>query len=308
MSSSQPLRLGTRGSALARWQANWVASQLQQQGVEVSIILISTTGDRQTGPLTAGGSPGLFTKEIQAALLRNEIDLAVHSLKDLPTQATEGLILAAIPVRESPWDVLVSSSSARLDQLAPGARVGTGSPRRKAQLLHLRPDLQITAVRGNVDTRLKKLADGQYDGLILAEAGLRRLELHDCISEVLSADQMLPAVGQGALGIEVRRQDERSQTLLKHLNDPTTAASVTAERTVLTRLEAGCLAPVATWGRVNNDQLLLDAIVLNENGSQRLVAQGEGSVAEAIEIGQQVAQQLLQQGAAHIITKAHQEN
>ena len=174
MSAPQPLRLGTRGSALARWQANWVASQLQDQGTEVSIILISTTGDRQSGPLTAGGSPGLFTKEIQAALLRDEIDLAVHSLKDLPTQPTEGLSLAAIPVRESPWDVLVSSSSLALEQLAPGARVGTGSPRRKAQLLHLRPDLQVTAVRGNVDTRLKKLADGQYDGLILAEAGLRR--------------------------------------------------------------------------------------------------------------------------------------
>ena len=308
MSSPQPLRLGTRGSALARWQADWVTSQLQQQGIDVSIILISTTGDRQTGPLTAGGSPGLFTKEIQAALLRDEIDVAVHSLKDLPTQATEGLSLAAIPIRESPWDVLVSSSSTGLEQLAPGACVGTGSPRRKAQLLHLRPDLQVTAVRGNVDTRLKKLAAGQYDGLILAEAGLRRLELHDCISEVLSADQMLPAVGQGALGIEVRRQDQRSQALLEHLNDPTTAASVTAERTVLATLQAGCLAPVATWGRVDNDQLLLDAIVLNEDGSQRLVAQGEGKIAAAIEIGQEVAQQLLQQGAARLITEAHQEN
>ncbi len=307
MSAPQPLRLGTRGSALARWQANWVTTQLEQQGTEVSIVLISTSGDKQTGPLTAGGSPGLFTKEIQAALLRDEIDLAVHSLKDLPTQPTQDLSLAAIPVRESPWDVLVSSSSTALEELAPGARIGTGSPRRKAQLLHLRPDLEINAIRGNVDTRLKKLADGQYDALILAEAGLRRLELQDCISQVLSADQMLPAVGQGALGIEVRDQDQRSRDLLKPLNDPTTAASVTAERTVLATLQAGCLAPVATWGRVDNEQLLLDAIVMNEDGSQRLVAQGEGTVSEAKAIGEKVAQQLLDQGAAGLIADAHQE-
>jgi len=306
MSAPQPLRLGTRGSALARWQANWVANQLQQHGTEVSIVLITTSGDKQTGPLTAGGSPGLFTKEIQAALLRDEIDLAVHSLKDLPTQPTEDFSLAAIPVRESPWDALVSSTATGLDELAPGARIGTGSPRRKAQLLHIRPDLEITAVRGNVDTRLKKLADGQYDALILAEAGLRRLELQDCISEVLSAEQMLPAVGQGALGIEIRQADQRSRDLLEPLNDPTTAASVTAERTVLATLQAGCLAPVATWGRVEKEKLLLDAIVLSEDGNQRLVGRGEGSITEAAAIGQEVAQQLLEQGAASLIADAHQ--
>ncbi len=308
MSSPQPLRLGTRGSALARWQADWVASQLQQQGIEVSIVLISTTGDTQTGSLTAGGSPGLFTKEIQAALLRDEIDVAVHSLKDLPTQSSEGLSLAAIPLRESPWDVLVSSQSASLDQLAAGACVGTGSPRRKAQLLHIRPDLQVTEVRGNVDTRLKKLADGQYDALVLAEAGLRRLGLHDRITEVLTPAQMLPAVGQGALGIEVRSQDQQRQDILAYLNDPATVAAVTAERTVLSTLQAGCLAPVATWGRVDDEQLLLDAIVLNGDGSQRLVAQGQGSICQVTEVGQDVAQQLLQQGAAELIAEAHDES
>jgi hydroxymethylbilane synthase len=308
MSSPQPLRLGTRGSALARWQADWVASQLQQQGIEVSIVLISTTGDTQTGSLTAGGSPGLFTKEIQAALLRDEIDVAVHSLKDLPTQSSEGLSLAAIPLRESPWDVLVSSQSASLDQLAAGACVGTGSPRRKAQLLHIRPDLQVTEVRGNVDTRLKKLADGQYDALVLAEAGLRRLGLDDRITEVLTPAQMLPAVGQGALGIEVRSQDQQRQDILAYLNDPATVAAVTAERTVLSTLQAGCLAPVATWGRVDDNQLLLDAIVLNGDGSQRLVAQGQGSISQVTEVGQDVAQQLLQQGAAELIAEAHDEN
>ena len=307
MPSPQPLRLGTRGSTLARWQADWVAGQLQQQGIEVSIILISTTGDTQTGSLTAGGSPGLFTKEIQAALLRDEIDVAVHSLKDLPTQSSEGLSLAAIPLRESPWDVLISSQSASLDQLAAGACVGTGSPRRKAQLLHIRPDLHVTEVRGNVDTRLKKLADGQYDALILAEAGLRRLGLHDQITEVLTPAQMLPAVGQGALGIEVRSQDQQHQDILESLNDPATVAAVTAERTVLSTLQAGCLAPVATWGRVDDDQLLLDAIVLNGDGSQRLVAQGQGSISQVTEVGQDVAQQLLRQGAAQLIAEAHDE-
>lgn len=299
------LRIGTRGSALARWQAQWVADQLRHKEISIEVTVISTTGDRQTGPLTAGGSPGLFTKEIQGALLREEIDVAVHSLKDLPTQSSQGLTLAAIPARESPWDVLVSSNSAGLQQLAAGACVGTGSPRRKAQLLNMRPDLQVKEVRGNVGTRLEKLAAGQFDGLILAEAGLRRLGLQEQISEVLSADQMLPAVGQGALAVEIRSQDHESRKILETLNDPATAAAVLAERSVLATLQAGCLAPVATWGRIQDDRLLLDAIVLSGDGSKRLFAQGAGRAAEAREIGQEVAQLLLQQGAAGLIAEAH---
>ena len=308
MASPSLLRLGTRGSALARWQANWIASQLQQRDIEVEIILISTTGDTRVGPLSAGGSPGLFTKEIQAALLRDEIDIAVHSLKDLPTQGTPGLQLAAVPLRASPWDVLVSNQADKLAALDEGAHVGTGSPRRRAQLLSLRPDLQVSDVRGNVDTRLKKLDEGQYDALILAEAGLQRLELGQRITQVLAANQMLPAVGQGALGVEIRDQDQLTGNILESLNDPDTAASVTAERTVLATLQAGCLAPVATWGRIENERLQLDALVLSENGDQRLSAQAEGAPAEANAVGESVAQQLLQQGAAELIEAAHSEN
>ncbi|MDE0736853.1 MAG: hydroxymethylbilane synthase [Pirellulaceae bacterium] len=308
MASPSLLRLGTRGSALARWQADWVADQLRQQEVNVEIILISTTGDTRVGPLSAGGSPGLFTKEIQAALLRDEIDIAVHSLKDLPTQVTPGLQLAAVPLRASPWDVLVSNQADELEALAEGARVGTGSPRRRAQLLNLRPDLEVSDVRGNVDTRLRKLDEDQYDALILAEAGLQRLELGHRITQVLAANQMLPAVGQGALGVEIRDPDQPTRKILESLNDPTTAASVTAERTVLATLQAGCLAPVATWGRIENEQLQLDALVLSENGDQRLSAQAQGSLEEAAAVGESVAQQLLQQGAARLIEAAHPDN
>jgi hydroxymethylbilane synthase len=308
MASPSLLRLGTRGSALARWQANWVADQLRQREVNVEIILISTTGDTRVGPLSAGGSPGLFTKEIQAALLRDEIDIAVHSLKDLPTQVTPGLQLAAVPLRASPWDVLVSNQADELEALAEGARVGTGSPRRRAQLLNLRPDLEVSDVRGNVDTRLRKLDEDQYDALILAEAGLQRLELGHRITQVLAANQMLPAVGQGALGVEIRDPDQPTRKILESLNDPTTAASVTAERTVLATLQAGCLAPVATWGRIENEQLQLNALVLSENGDQRLSAQAQGSLEEATAVGESVAQQLLQQGAARLIEAAHPDN
>lgn len=305
MSSKKPLRIGTRGSALARWQAEWIAAQLQQQDLDVEIIVIATSGDNQPGPITSAASPGLFTKEIQAALLHEDVDVAVHSLKDLPTQPTAELTLAAIPVRESPWDVLVSSHSKTLDQLDPGARVGTGSPRRKAQLLHIRSDLNILDIRGNVDTRLRKLADGQYDSLVLAEAGLQRLGLQAHITEVFSPDRMLPAVGQGALGVEVRSHDHQSREILAALNDPATVASVTAERTILATLQAGCLAPVATWGRMNADQLIVDAIVLSHDGRQRLFAQATGAATEAKAMGQAVAHELLQQGAASLIADAH---
>ncbi|MFP6619448.1 MAG: hydroxymethylbilane synthase [Pirellulaceae bacterium] len=308
MASPSLLRLGTRGSALARWQADWVADQLRQQEVNVEIILISTTGDTRVGSLSAGGSPGLFTKEIQAALLRDEIDIAVHSLKDLPTQVTPGLQLAAVPLRASPWDVLVSNQADELEALAEGAHVGTGSPRRRAQLLNLRPDLEVSDVRGNVDTRLRKLDEGQYDALILAEAGLQRLELGHRITQVLAANQMLPAVGQGALGVEIRDPDQPTRNILESLNDPATAAAVTAERTVLATLQAGCLAPVATWGRIENGQLQLDALVLSENGDQRLSAQAQGNLEEATAVGESVAQQLLRQGAARLIEAAHPDN
>ena len=218
--TNKPLRIGTRGSKLARWQADWVAAELSRLGTSVEIVEISTQGDReQAGPLSSLGGEGVFTKEIQRALLANEVDLAVHSLKDLPTEPVAGLVLGAVPTRASTADALVSNAFASLDELPQGARIGTGSPRRQAQLLHRRPDLQVLGIRGNVDTRLRKLDDGEYNAIILAEAGLQRLGLADRIAQSLTPDIMLPAVGQGALGIECRDDDPITKTALQNLDD-----------------------------------------------------------------------------------------
>jgi hydroxymethylbilane synthase len=295
------LRLGTRASPLARWQADWVAARLGELGVEVELVLITTQGDVKTGPLGQIGGQGLFTKEIQRALLASEIDLAVHSLKDLPTAPVVGLALAAVPPRESTADVLVSNTAATLSDLPKGARVGTGSLRRKAQLLHARPDLVIEDIRGNVETRLKKLDDGQYDAVVLAEAGLVRLGLAHRISQVLPRSLMLPAVGQGALGIETRADDETAQRLLASLDHGQTHAAVSAERSLLASLRAGCLAPVGAWGRVEAGRLLLDAVVLDGEGKRRLTASEEGSPQEPLDVGRRVAERLLVQGAGELI-------
>ena len=240
-------RLGTRGSRLARWQADWVAAQLDGIGIDVEIVLITTTGDaRQRGPIEQIGAQGVFTKEIQRALLSGEIDAAVHSLKDLPTESVPGLGLAAVPERESPADVLVSRQG-KFDSLPPGACIGTGSIRRRAQLLYARGDLSIEDIRGNVETRLEKLDEGQYDAIVLAEAGLLRLDLQHRISELLSRDLVLPAVGQGALGIETRSDDHHLNKRLSRLNHADSWAAVTAERRLLATLRGGCLAPIATY-------------------------------------------------------------
>ena len=242
------LRLGTRASRLARWQADWVAARLTELGQTVEPIPIRTEGDRkQQGPIGKIGTRGVFTKEIQQALLENRIDLAVHSLKDLATEPVEGLILAAVPER-GPWaDCLVIREARSLYELPTGAVIGTGSLRRSTQLLHLRPDLKIENIRGNVETRLAKLDAGRYDCVALAEAGLVRLGLEDRITERLDRGQLLPAVGQGALGIEARGGDKRTLEILSQLNDRTTFASVIAERSMMRTLKGGCLAPIAAW-------------------------------------------------------------
>jgi hydroxymethylbilane synthase len=250
MSKSQlRIRLGTRASALARWQADWVAARLRETGVEVEMVLITTTGDRNQDPIGAKSSQGLFTKEIQRALLDQRADLAVHSLKDLPTETIDGLQLAAVPARASCSDVLVSKGDVLLDELKPGARIGTGSMRRRAQLLHTRGDLDVQGIRGNVDTRLKQLDEGKFDAIVLAEAGLRRLELEHRITQVLPRSWMLPAVGQGALGLETRADDPATQEALQPLNDPDTYHAVVAERAMLAALHGGCLAPRRGVGR-----------------------------------------------------------
>lgn len=295
------LRLGTRASPLARWQADWVAGELRKRGVEVELVLISTQGDVKSGPLGQIGGQGLFTKEIQRALLDKQIDLAVHSLKDLPTADVEGLSLAAVPERESIADVLVGNSARSLADLPTNARVGTGSLRRRAQLLHQRPDLQMLEIRGNVETRLRKLDEGEYDALVLAQAGLHRLGLDARIAGIIPLAVMLPAVGQGALGIESRADDAATRQLLAPLNHLATQQAVIAERSLLATLRGGCLAPVGAWGRVEGGSLLLDGVVLSGDGRQRVAASSSGPATSAAEVGRSVAEQLIAQGAEGLI-------
>jgi hydroxymethylbilane synthase len=304
--NTPPLRLGTRASPLARWQAEWVAAQLAQHGVAVVLVPITTAGDRdQRGAVAQIGGQGLFTKEIQRAVLQQEADLAVHSLKDLPTEAVPGLVLAAVPPRAACGDVLVCRTAARLDSLPQGAIVGTGSIRRRAQLWHVRPDLQMRDIRGNVDTRLRKLSDGQFDALVLAEAGLTRLQLGDRITQRLPLDVMLPAVGQGALGVECRADDSVALSAVRWLDDPPSHACVLAERALLAALRAGCLAPVGARARLDGDVLRLDAAVLSPDGRQRLHQCGEGPPHDPESLGRQVAETLLARGAAQLIRAAH---
>ncbi|HYO23950.1 MAG TPA: hydroxymethylbilane synthase [Lacipirellulaceae bacterium] len=312
MARSRPLRIGTRGSKLARWQSDWVAARLREAGAQVDVVEIATTGDvEQLGPVAALGT-GVFTKEIQAALLAGAVDVAVHSLKDLPTQSTAGVALAATPVREVVDDALIGAAGRRLSELPSGSRVGTGSLRRRAQLLCLRPDLAMLEIRGNVDTRLRKLDAGQYDAIVLAAAGLRRLGLDGRISELLAPPGMLPAPGQGALGIECRADDATTAALLAPLDDLATRWSVSAERALLAELEGGCSAPVAAWGRVLEGRLVLDGLVADADGRQALRASGEAllavagrsdadGVAAAAELGRRLARELLAQGAAALM-------
>jgi hydroxymethylbilane synthase len=302
--AAPPLRIGTRSSPLARWQADWVAAQLQQQGLAVELVFITTQGDVRTGPLGAIGGQGLFTKEIQRALLAGEVDIAVHSLKDLPTAQAEGLKLGAIPPRENPGDALITSQASDLASLPAGARLGTGSLRRRTQLLHVRPDLHVLGIRGNVDTRLRKLDEGEYDAIVLAEAGLTRLGLQHRITQVLPKEMVLPAVGQGALGIEIRLNDSRAQEAVAHLDDAATRAAVIAERTLLAELRGGCLAPVGAWGRIEQGQLQLNAVVLSGDGRRKIQAAAVDAPEQAAALGQRVAAQLREQGADALIAES----
>ncbi len=325
-SHSRPLRLGTRASALARWQAEWVASRLRERGIVVDLVLITTTGDQHQAAIPGIGGEGVFTKEIQRALLDGRVDLAVHSLKDLPTGATPGLVLAAVPERAAVADALVcreqegkkggeihfsmspdaSAVGAGKDprpllRLPPGASIGTGSLRRRAQLLHARPDLHMKDVRGNVETRLGKLQQGDFDALILAEAGLRRLGLAAHIAEVLPLGLMLPAVGQGALGLETRSDDAPTRQTVAVLDDPSTRAAVLAERAMLGRLQGGCLAPIAGLGQVERGQLTLIGRVVSHDGAQLLEACQTAPSFQAEMLGLEVAEALLAQGAGEVV-------
>ncbi|MDC0262290.1 hydroxymethylbilane synthase [Planctomycetaceae bacterium] len=303
-----PLRIATRASRLALWQANHVAALLREAlpEMEVELVEISTQGDRdRTEPLRQFGGLGVFTSEVQAALLDGRADIAVHSLKDLPTAAHEKLSLAAVPQRESVYDALVFGENCEfqtLEDLPEGAKVGTGSPRRQAQLLHVRPDLELAEIRGNVETRLRKVDEGEYDAIVLAEAGLKRLELENRISLRLSPPQMFPAVSQGALGLECRADDERSLTALGFLNDPTSHLCVLAERALLSTLRAGCHAPLGAFSAVKRDELSLSGVVLSLDGSQRIDAEITGELSMGSTLGERLAELLKEQGAAALLS------
>jgi len=305
-SETRSVRLGTRGSPLARWQSEWVAARLAEHhpGLRVDLIEIKTHGDRdRNSPLAAIGGTGLFTKEIQRALLDKTVDLAVHSLKDLPTQGPAELTLGAVPLRESVFDALISPVYRELDALPPGAKVGTSSLRRKAFLKNLRPDLNVVDVRGNVETRLNHALEGRLDAVILAEAGLHRLGLHQHITERLGPPRFLPAVGQGALGIECRKDDEQVRALLQCLDDSSTHRSVLAERKLLAELEGGCLIPLGAWAQCAGGTVSLSAAVLDPEGTARVDAIGIPT-ADPIVLGKQVAQRLIEQGAERLLRRS----
>jgi hydroxymethylbilane synthase len=298
------LRIGTRGSALALWQAKSIAAALRQGGVESELVIIKTSGDKfQQTSFSQMGTKGVFIKELEDALLDLRVDLAVHSMKDLPTEMPEGLTLAAICKREDVRDALLSSPGATLESLANGALVGTSSLRRQSQLLHVRSDLRMLELRGNVDTRIEKLKRGDYDAIVLAKAGLDRLGLSANISQVLPQEVSLPAAGQGAIGIEARAADAETLRVLDGLNDPETRSGVTAERAALAGLEGGCQVSIGAWGRVENGKLTLEVAVLSPDGAQRLWEKKSGAPEEAETIGAGVARKLRDRGAAALLAR-----
>jgi len=299
-----PLRIGTRASPLALWQANHVADRLRPLAAPrlVELIHVQTEGDRdQAASLAHIGGQGVFTKEIQRALLAGRVDVAVHSLKDLPTQPVAGLVLAAVPPRGPTGDVLVAPRVARFDDLPQGARVATGSLRRRAQILHRRPDVRLMDIRGNVESRLRKLHDLGYDALVLAAAGLERLGLTGVVTEVLDPAWMLPAVGQGALGLECRADDAATRALLASLDDLPTRWAVEAERSLLFHLGGGCQVPLGALGEVRGQMLTLRAAVLATDGSRRIAGEETGQVAEAPAVGERLAARLRSLGATDLL-------
>ena len=312
------IRLGTRQSALALWQAEYISNSLKSLGHQVQLIKITTSGDVSTTPLGESGGQGVFTKEIQRALLDNRCDLAVHSLKDLPTDVIPELTLAAVPPREDSADCLLSSRIQLMD-LPIGASVGTGSPRRKASLLHVRPDLIVKDIRGNIDTRIRKLDEGQYDAILLAFAGLHRLGLQARITQKLSMDEMLPAVGQAALGLETRSDDTQTIEAVSQLDHPASHAAVVAERSLLRSMRAGCLAPLACNAVVYDQSIQLIARVFSPDGKKRIEVNHSANHALnshellhkkelylfADQLGREAASLLAEQGARELIHKAH---
>jgi hydroxymethylbilane synthase len=293
------LTIGSRGSQLALWQARWIQARIQSFGVDSRIEIIHTTGDKITDvALSKVGTKGLFTKEIEEALLSGTIDLAVHSLKDMPTELPDGLTLAAIPEREDPRDALVGRDLAGLAQ---HARVGTSSLRRTAQLRARRPDLAIEDIRGNVDTRLRKLDAGQYDAIVLAAAGLRRLGWENRITELLDPSVMCPAVGQGALAVETRADGGAALEIARRLEHRESRMAVTAERALLAALGGGCQVPMGAYATVTQEALYIEAIIVSPDGAEIIRKKASGAAAEAAAIGRALGQELLAEGGRAIL-------
>lgn len=304
------LIIGTRGSKLALWQAHYIKERLEQAYPHVSVILekFTTTGDKILDvPLAKIGGKGLFTKELEVAMLEEKIDLAVHSLKDVPAFLAEGLCIGALTVREDEGDALISVKYDSFAALPSGATVGTSSLRRKAQLLRARPDLKMVELRGNLDTRLRKLDEGQYDAIVLAVAGLKRLGWQDRITEILPKDVCLPAVGQGALAIECRSDDQEVLKLISVLHHEETAAAVIAERSFLQVIEGGCQVPVGVYGRIENEQLQLEALISSLDGKDTIRKIATGPIESAAELGQKLAKEMLDQGGRQILAALPQD-
>lgn len=305
---SRTIRIATRDSLLALWQADYVSAALKtaHPGLEVELIKMKSRGDKILDtPLAKIGGKGLFVKELEEGMLRGDADIAVHSMKDVPMEFPEGLHLAVICDREDPRDAFVSNTYQSLDQLPEGAIVGTSSLRRQCQLLDIRPDLQIRFLRGNVQTRLRKLDDGEYDAIILASAGLIRLELGERITDFIETTAMLPAVGQGAVGIECRVDDDEIHRLLAPLNHAETFTRVSAERAMNHRLEGGCQVPIAGFAELNGDQISMRGLVGEPDGTKSIRAEINGPAAEAISLGEKLADDLLSQGAGEILARVY---
>jgi hydroxymethylbilane synthase len=297
------LRIGTRGSLLAKWQAEFVRKQLfQATGVEAEIVIIKTAGDKmQQAPLTQIGGKGVFIKELEEALLDESIDLAVHSVKDVPTDTPSRLSFPAVCRRDDVRDCLVSANGATLANLRQGARVGTSSLRRQAQLRHIRPDLDIRELRGNVDTRLRKVESGEYEAILLAKAGLDRLGLSQRIVEILSPDICMPAVGQGAIAVESRLKDTEAADALAKLDDAETRTAIIAERALLGALHGGCQVPIGAWARLERGELLLEACVCSVDGVQYVKQRATAPPEQAAQLGEHMARLLMEAGAQGIL-------
>jgi len=305
----RPIRIGTRGSMLARWQAEFVRRKIfQTTGVDAEIVIIKTTGDKlQQAPFSQIGGKGVFIKELEEALLDEQIDLAVHSVKDIPTDVPSRLCFPVICRREDARDCVVARNGETLAALRRGARIGTSSLRRQSQIRHLRPDLDVRDLRGNVDTRLRKVESGEYDAILLAKAGLDRLGWSNRISEILPPDVCMPAVGQGALGVQARLKDSDMADALAPLDDFETRQSIVAERALLGALQGGCQVPLGAWARFERGELAIDAVVCSPDGVHHVRQRATAPPEQARELGQHVAQLLIDSGAREILEEVYRQ-